>query len=196
MDAREDLPKVSIETEQDWKRIQCNLSDALVARLDQELEARGQSADKEVFLPHISQFLDTLFEIARPNLRINGRTTEEPSQDDDVEPFDEALDRHIWSLSDQRLKWDKEIAARRRTRPRELMGHLSDILAQHSSVELDDAQNDPSYEFPATAVHPELQEILSNAVSLSPELSQSIASQRDRAIRSRSAYDEVKTLRS
>ena len=55
MDAREDLPKVSIETEQDWKRIQRNLSNAFLERLDKELEARGRSGDKDELLPHANQ---------------------------------------------------------------------------------------------------------------------------------------------
>lgn len=55
MDAREDLPKVSIETEQDWRRIQQTLSAALLARLDTELEFHGQSSDKDALLPHVHQ---------------------------------------------------------------------------------------------------------------------------------------------
>lgn len=55
MDAREDLPKVSIETEQDWRRIQQNLSAALLARLDTELDFHGQSGDKDELLPHVHQ---------------------------------------------------------------------------------------------------------------------------------------------
>ena len=55
MDAREDLPKVSIETEQDWKRIQRNLSNAFLERLDKELEARGRTGDKDELLPHANQ---------------------------------------------------------------------------------------------------------------------------------------------
>jgi len=168
MDAREDLPKVSIETEQDWKRIQRNLSDAFFERLDRELEVRGHSAtDRNELLPQanqvrhcqqprafissrtIPQFLETLFDIARPNLRINGRSTDEPSEveeDVNVEPFDEGLDRHIWSLSDQRLKWDKDIAGRRRTRPKEIEALMSDILAQQDSDEFDVAHNEPMYD--------------------------------------------------
>ena len=55
MDAREDLPKVSIETEQDWRRIQRNLSNAFLERLDKELEARGWTGDKDELLPHANQ---------------------------------------------------------------------------------------------------------------------------------------------
>lgn len=55
MDAREDLPKVSIEAEQDWRRIQQNLSAALLARLDTELETHGETGDKDALLPHAHQ---------------------------------------------------------------------------------------------------------------------------------------------
>lgn len=55
MDAREDLPKVSIESEQDWRRIQHNLSAALLARLDTELEIHGQPGDKDALSPHAHQ---------------------------------------------------------------------------------------------------------------------------------------------
>lgn len=55
MDAREDIPKVSIETEQDWRRIQQNLSAALLVRLDTELQFHGQAGDKDALSPHIHQ---------------------------------------------------------------------------------------------------------------------------------------------
>lgn len=106
MDAREDLPKVSIETEQDWRRIQQNLSAALLARLETELESSGRTGDKDKLTPHVHQvrslwfvpsctktsciqFLDTLLDIARPNLRINGRTSsaEQLSGDEDGKPL-------------------------------------------------------------------------------------------------------------
>jgi len=63
-----------------------------------------------------------------------------------MEPFDEALDRHIWSLSDQRLKWDREIAGRRRTRPGEIEAQIREVYSQHHDVDLDDAtpNTDPS----------------------------------------------------
>jgi hypothetical protein len=55
-----------------------------------------------------------------------------------MEPFDEALDRHIWSLSDQRLKWDREIASRRRTRPAEVEMLVHEIHNQHRDVDVVD----------------------------------------------------------
>lgn len=54
-----------------------------------------------------------------------------------MEPFDEALDRHIWSLSDQRLKWDKEIADRRRSRAEEIEKSITESLAQHHTCDIE-----------------------------------------------------------
>jgi len=108
-----------------------------------------------VYLP--VQFIDRTFEMTKPNLRINGRTVEEDGTEGtfgeggsvvpspfclsdvslelEVEPFDEALDRHIWSLSDQRLKWDRELANKRRTRPQEVVTMIQDILSLRQQVD-------------------------------------------------------------
>jgi hypothetical protein len=47
-----------------------------------------------------------------------------------MEPFDEALDRHIWSLSDQRLQWDRTIADKRRNTPVQIEKQLKDHLGR------------------------------------------------------------------
>ncbi|KAG1826710.1 uncharacterized protein BJ212DRAFT_1307722 [Suillus subaureus] len=199
MDAREDLPKISVETEQDWRRLQRNISTAFLDRLDLELESQGVSQDRESFLPHINQFLDTLFAITRPNLRINGRTTEEPYDDNDeeMEPFDEALDRHIWSLSDQRLKWDREIGGRRRIRPTEIEALVQGVCVQHHSVGMDVDANQESYlsDLDGSQLDPAMEETFVNAVTMSAQLSQSISMQYERANRFTAVSSEVKALK-
>ncbi|KAN0084119.1 hypothetical protein V8E55_007623 [Tylopilus felleus] len=200
MDAREDLPKVSIETEQDWRRIQQSLSAAFVARLDTELESLGETGVKDEFSPHVHQFLEAVFDIARPNLRINGRTstTDEPcSDEDDVEPFDEALDRHIWSLSDQRLKWDKEIADRRRSRPVDIEKLVTENLTPHHTCDVEMPDKPDTYpDVNAKQVDSGVEQSLLNTVSLAPQLLQSIKSQQSRANKIKSVSTEVKALKS
>ena len=63
----------------------------------------------------------------------------------EVEIFDEALDRRIWSLSDQRLISDREIAIKRRTRPQEVVTLLEDLL-QRQQAEADDTNEEPGEE--------------------------------------------------
>ncbi|KAG1756211.1 uncharacterized protein EDB91DRAFT_147 [Suillus paluster] len=198
MDAREDLPKISVETEQDWRRLQRNISTAFLGRLDLELQSQDASQDRDTFLPHINQFLDTLFAITRPNLRINGRTTEDPCDDEEeMEPFDEALDRHIWSLSDQRLKWDREIAGRRRTRPTEVEALVQGVYAQHRGVDMDTDANQKSElsDFDDSQLDPGMEDTFVNAVAMSAQLSQSISMQHERVNRFITVSSEVKALK-
>jgi hypothetical protein len=102
--------------------------------------------------PHTSsQFIETTFEKAKLNVRINGKKFEDLKDEDDgtlsqrswlalgltlsllnldreVEPFDEALDRETWSLYNQRLQWDLELATKRRNRPREVADLLENLF--------------------------------------------------------------------
>lgn len=102
--------------------------------------------------PHTSsQFIETTLEKAKLNVRINGKKFEDLKDEDDgtlsqgswlapgfspsqlnldreVEPFDEALDRETWSLYNQRLQWDLELATKRRNRPREVADLLENLF--------------------------------------------------------------------
>lgn len=100
--------------------------------------------------------------MCKPNLRVNGRNFEEfnaeeqgsslpalvyclPMHSTDrstnyvciggIEPFDEGLDRHIWSLSDQRLQWDGEIARKRREKPRDVLRLMKELLETQQAVD-------------------------------------------------------------
>ena len=50
------------------------------------------------------------------------------NSDREVEPFDEALDRETWSLYNQRLQWDLELATKRRNRPGEVVDLLENLF--------------------------------------------------------------------
>ena len=62
----------------------------------------------------------------------------------DMEPFDEALDRRIWSLADTRLQWHRRIAETRRNVPLELGTSISSILDQQrvNDPEITEPSND------------------------------------------------------
>jgi hypothetical protein len=51
-----------------------------------------------------------------------------------MEPFDEALDRETWSLYNQRLQWDLELATKRRKRPQEVVDLLGNLLKLQEAV--------------------------------------------------------------
>ncbi|TFK42847.1 hypothetical protein BDQ12DRAFT_732446 [Crucibulum laeve] len=130
MDSREDLPRVSVETVKDWERLKSNYKQAALARLDGHLNGTT-TLERDALVAHLNEFIDQTFKIAEPNLRINGHTFESLDQDgQNMEPFDEALDRRIWSLADTRLQWHKRIAEARRQTPVYLKTSLLDLLRQ------------------------------------------------------------------
>ncbi|KAH7911443.1 hypothetical protein BJ138DRAFT_1085583 [Hygrophoropsis aurantiaca] len=198
MDAREDLPRISFESLQDWNRVQNNLATALRSRLNKELDDQGLPRDEDKFLPHINQFLDSISEIARPNLRINGRNYEDlPDDEDEFEQFDEALDRHIWSLSDQRLRWDKEVANYRRSRPREIETMLQQNIALHSAIDSNTPlpQPDDLSSSAAVELNLDVAGVFDRSASLASQLLQSISSQHERAGRMKSVTKEVMDMK-
>jgi hypothetical protein len=52
----------------------------------------------------------------------------------DVESFDETLDKNIWSLGDQRLKLDQQVAVKRRTKPQEIQATLRRAFEKQDTV--------------------------------------------------------------
>jgi hypothetical protein len=53
----------------------------------------------------------------------------------DDDQFDEVLDRKVWSLSAQRLKWDLEIANKRRTMPKDVELLMQQLKEQRDEQE-------------------------------------------------------------
>ncbi|ETW85570.1 hypothetical protein HETIRDRAFT_242799, partial [Heterobasidion irregulare TC 32-1] len=140
---REEFPRVSVDTQQDWQRIRANFTQAVYARLDEQLALNNLTGQRSLFADHVQQLIDATFDIARANVRVNGRNLEDLNGDGrEVEIFDEALDRRIWSLSDQRLISEREIAIKRRTRPQEVVTLLEDLL-QRQQAEADDTNEEP-----------------------------------------------------
>ena len=52
-----------------------------------------------------------------------------------MEPFDETLDRRIWSLADTRLQWHKRIAETRRMVPAETESTMKILLEHHRELD-------------------------------------------------------------
>jgi len=130
MDSREDMPRVSVDTVQDWQRLRSNCKNAALAHLQAQIGATSLGGEQDALLSHMNQFIDLSFSTAQPNLRVNGHNFEALNDKGDMEPFDEALDRRIWSLADTRLQWHRRIAETRRNVPLELGTSISSILDQ------------------------------------------------------------------
>ncbi|KAH8983607.1 hypothetical protein EDB86DRAFT_2966461, partial [Lactarius hatsudake] len=137
------IPRISIDSLRDWHRMKSNFSNAVFELFDQRIRQNGLESERASLLPHLQQFINTTFEKAEPNVRINGKNFEEVKDGDDdkeVEPFDEALDRETWSLYNERLQCDLELATKRRNDRRKLPIFLENLFkAQEASIgELDE----------------------------------------------------------
>lgn len=53
--AREDVPRISVDTVHDWNRIKHNYVEAALSLLDQTLASGGNSHLKHDILPHLNQ---------------------------------------------------------------------------------------------------------------------------------------------
>lgn len=96
--SREDLPRVSVGTVQDWQRLEGNYKRATLSHLEEQILAKGLTGERDALLAHINQvgtsvvrcrlfsrvifqFVDRTLKAARPNLRINGQNYESLDHD-------------------------------------------------------------------------------------------------------------------
>lgn len=56
-----------------------------------------------------------------------------------MEPFDEALDRRIWSLAATRLQWQKRVSETRRKLPLEIEAMILELLEEQKTAEVEEA---------------------------------------------------------
>ncbi|KII88816.1 hypothetical protein PLICRDRAFT_639208 [Plicaturopsis crispa FD-325 SS-3] len=198
---REDLPRISVESIQDWKRVKANYRSAALSQFDLVLESSSSKAqsERDAILAHLNKFIEDTFEIARPNLRINGRNFEDFNEDErEVEPFDEALDRHIWSLDDQIVRSNKDLADKRRSIPQKVESMIKEThtMADEALADTEDtAMEDIVEDDPLEAKYPEIEEVLLTIAAQAKELSQVIPLQHERSERVKTVSHEVKALK-
>jgi len=201
---RDDLTRISVDSLQDWQRIKTNYATAAFAALDEELSQSGSTSEREALRLHVQQFIERAFELTRPNLRVNGRNFEEVDTDEqEEEPFDEGFDRHIWSLAEQSLKWDREIAEKRRHQPKEVEKLMESLLERQREVdqelaeeEVDDDEHmdDVQDDLHATT-YENISEVAMKLNAITDELLQSVPLQAERAERVQVFEAEIKALK-
>ncbi|KAI0747696.1 hypothetical protein C8Q80DRAFT_1168124 [Daedaleopsis nitida] len=201
---REDIPRISVETLDDWRRIKRNYTLAALSALEEQLNGNSSAEDRQILLTHLHRFIDKTFEMARPNVRVNGQNLSDLKEDEvDTEPFDEGFDRHIWSLSDQSLRWDLQIAKERRTKPEETEKQMRDLLSSQQELDAEEAAALEEVmhadavvqeEIPAAA-YDRIDEVASQTFALVEELKQAIPVQLERTERVKTVAEEIKALK-
>ncbi|CCM06089.1 uncharacterized protein FIBRA_08336 [Fibroporia radiculosa] len=200
---REDPTRISVDSLPAWLRIKANYTRAAIAALDEELVTNGQIQERDALLKHLYNFIDKTFDITRPNLRINGRNFEEVDiSEQEEEPFDEGFDRHIWSLAEQSLKWDREIATKRREHPTKVEELMQELLERQRELEDEpyegsstEGQLDHDDDAGLNHMLENVGEVAIKINAIHAELKQSVASQLERSQRVQEVADEMKALK-
>ncbi|KAF9070317.1 hypothetical protein BDP27DRAFT_619658 [Rhodocollybia butyracea] len=193
--SKEDL-RVSIETMGDWSHIKTSYAQAAKISLETELAAAGLSKSDTLY-QHLDRFVEQTFRLVQPNLRVNGQSFDELGKDD-IEPFNEALDRHVWSLHDQRLGLHKTIASTRRKDPSKIEKAVLNSLEQDHKLdaiesELDDTHEDFGMNVDGGSdIQHNVEQGLHKTCAMAKELSQSIPNQTGRTERLKIVTAELK----
>ncbi|KAK7681977.1 hypothetical protein QCA50_014940 [Cerrena zonata] len=203
---REDLPRISIDSLHDWTRIRTSYTNAATSALNTRL-ASSHVDDKraEALRAHMNKLMENTFEMAKMNIRINGKNFEDMDADEQAgsEPFDEGFDRHIWALSDQSLNLDGEIAKFRREEPDRLSRVMQEILQKQKAIDEKEAELlvpddnvEEEEEEDKTTLYENAETVMRKVYAMTEELQQSIASQHERTNRLGIVEREIKALKS
>ncbi|KAJ3742014.1 hypothetical protein DFH05DRAFT_1527722 [Lentinula detonsa] len=187
--SKEDL-RVSIETMSDWSRVKANYAQAASSSLAKELTARNLSESSSLS-QHLDQFIQNTFRLVQPNLRVNGQSFNERGEDD-IEPFDESLDRHVWSLHDQRLGLQKTIAVIRRIEASKIEKMMLSSLEQYHKLDALESELEDLPEDLPEDLTMDVDDTAGETAAWAQELSQSIPNQTERTTRLQNVTAELK----
>jgi hypothetical protein len=67
---REDLPRITVDSISDWRRIQASYTASAIKQLDEQLAANGLSHEREAHLAHLNSVLVVLMKISRDNIDV------------------------------------------------------------------------------------------------------------------------------
>jgi len=128
---RDEVPRIRLDSMKDWDRIKSNVTKAM-----SEIVSRTSAVEDDAIWVHLKRWIDLMFEDAKLNVLVNGREIEEGEGfGEETEPYDEVLDRRIWTLSKEQIAWDRTLAERRSHTPREIERLVHDLLRRQRELE-------------------------------------------------------------
>lgn len=197
------MERISVDSLQDWIRVKNNYSSAATNAINSAIGNHDLHDEREAILAHFSHFMDSTFSITQANLRVNGHSFDSIDvASQDVEAFDEALDRRIWGLADTRLQWHKRMAKIRREVPSEIQTRMSSLFAKGqeqdhiiSQLSEDDTVEGEEPLEESILVPSEIVEEFHMTSVITQELDQNMPTQQERVPRTEKATYQLKSLR-
>ncbi|KIY69617.1 hypothetical protein CYLTODRAFT_420561 [Cylindrobasidium torrendii FP15055 ss-10] len=199
--SRAAVGKIAVDTPADLERIKQNFVKVTMEVLEKEL-TRSKVDDRDALVANAMAWADQTFDLLRANVRINGASEDDREQEEESEPFDEGLDRSIWSLADSRLGWQKKLGELRREVPSEVAARIAKVQGRDEGlVENDVEMHEDVLPGEGDKVLEEQREIVEEAmrsvVAMRTDLVQTIPLQRSRAEKledvSESVYKSMKS---
>ncbi|KAJ7188468.1 hypothetical protein C8R46DRAFT_21203 [Mycena filopes] len=193
-----ELPRISIPSMRVWLGIKAKFSKEVKARVEKYAKDHKLPAQrKNAMLKNAETYVEDTFKMAQSNIRVNGRDFDSlQPHEQDAEPFDEALDRQIWALASNRLKWHHKIAVERRETPVNLENSLHQLLEEHEVLDAEaDETADPEDEMMSDGPQLDVDEkVVGLILAATGELAQTLPGQQERSERSRVVEAEFKAL--
>ncbi|KAB5596512.1 hypothetical protein CTheo_149 [Ceratobasidium theobromae] len=121
----------------DWHRIQEEFHSTVQDILNSTLASREplSEEDKEMLQRCLKNWQEETFNIAKPNISVNGQDLENyVPETEETEPFDELLVRRRQASTEEQLVWDKTLADRRRKAPKEVERVVEDLLMRQRAA--------------------------------------------------------------
>lgn len=195
--------RISISTVHEWRQIKENITAALKQSFESNLAGtRASKKDQEAARKALDEYLEGIFVAMKKNVRVNGQEMDSVNEDElDTEPFDEALDRKIWSLNATNLDWHKQLAHQSKSQPQEIQGMLSTVLEERQQFDAMSVSDDGEEEVipdieDATARFEQIEDVFGETQALNREIVQSLSTQKERVQRDIEVEADMKHLRS
>ncbi|CAE6465931.1 unnamed protein product [Rhizoctonia solani] len=126
-----EIPRIALNSIDDWKRIQEEFDSHVQEILNATL-ASGEplsDEDKEMLINCLKDWQKETFDTAKPNISVNGQDLEHyVPEAEETEPYDELLNGRRQASTEEQLVWDKTLADRRRKAPKEVERVVEDLL--------------------------------------------------------------------
>ncbi|CUA74923.1 hypothetical protein RSOLAG22IIIB_01555 [Rhizoctonia solani] len=126
-----EIPRIALNSIDDWKRIQEEFDSHVQEILNATLAAGEplSDEDKEMLINCLKDWQKETFDTAKPNISVNGQDLEHyVPEAEETEPYDELLNGRRQASTEEQLVWDKTLADRRRKAPKEVERVVEDLL--------------------------------------------------------------------
>ncbi|KAG8904075.1 hypothetical protein FRB99_002311 [Tulasnella sp. 403] len=137
-----DQSRINVESIEEWNKIKQSFTEAMSTTLDKKLGAKSTKIERDAVLAHLMHWRDRTFDLAKENVRVNGIDLEkyqDEEEEEELEPYDEVLDRRLWTHFAEGLSWQSTLAKRRREEPLNAERLVEDLIMREINFELENS---------------------------------------------------------